>query len=413
MSNEEQQQNKNTKPQRNIQKKFFIYILILIFFIYFINCLKTLPKYRFGYIFKGPRATYHKFRENNVFFKLKNGNIFILGKNTGDDHSYAYQKEDRIIPSEIYNIKTNKIEPVSFPMNIKYHDNAILLEDNKLLLILAYDPNLPEYKSGKSFPYDSMAVVNLDNMKIEKMIKKKVNEKNKPFPNPGKIYLGNNKVIVSNELFDIDKGTSKILKEKNLEKGFRICIPTKENKMLIFVLTSTFNKEALYDNVYEYNYVTEELKQVGKITKRDIPYIKKVSDDKIVIIGGTKPNENFTKLSEIEVYDINTNESKVISNMRIERCTNGWKSGFDVDLFDKKYLFIIGGKCLVEKVYGVKTDKRAGTQSEIVNLETNANYLGPKVDEVYLGQNIIKLNNDNLLIAGSGGDIQIFKQWGK
>lgn len=183
--------------------------------------------------------------------------------------------------------------------------------------------------------------------------------------------------------------------------------------MLIFVLTSTFNKEAIYDNVYEYDYVTEELKHARKITKRDIPYIKKVSDDKIVIIGGTKPNENFTKLSEIEVYDINTNESKVISNMRIERCTNGWKSGFDVDLFDKKYLFIIGGKCPVEKVYGIKTDKRAGTQSEIVNLETNANYLGPKVDEVYLGQNIIKLNNDNLLIAGSGGDIQIFKQWGK
>ena len=39
--------------------------------------------------------------------------------------------------------------------------------------------------------------------------------------------------------------------------------------------------------------------------------------------------------------------------MRIERCTNGWKSGFDVDLFDKKYLFIIGGKCPVEKVYGI------------------------------------------------------------
>lgn len=97
-------------------------------------------------------------------------------------------------------------------MNIKYYDNAILTEDNKLLLILAYNPSLPEYKSGKAFPYDSMAVVNLDNMKIEKMIKKKVNEKNKPFPNPGKIYLGNNKVIVSNELFDIDKGTSKILK---------------------------------------------------------------------------------------------------------------------------------------------------------------------------------------------------------
>lgn len=403
--------NENMEKNSKIFRKELWVLYLTLFILLILPIIFSISKYRFGYIFKGPRATYHKFRTNNVFFKLKDGNIFILGMNIGDDNSHIYAEEDRIIPSEIYNIKTNKIEPVTFPMSIKYYDNAILLEDNKLLLILAYDPNLPEYKNGKAFPYDSMAVVNLDDMKIEKMIKKKVNEKNKPFPNPSKIYLGNNKVIVSDEIFDIDKGTSKILKEKKLEKGYRIGIPTKENKMLIFVLASTFNKKALYDNVYEYDYETEELKFVGQITKREFPYIKKVSDDKILIIGGVNPQNRFMKLSEIEVYDINTNESKVMSNMQIERCTNGWKSGFDVDLFDEKYLFIIGGKCSVEKVYGIKTDKRASTQSEIVNLKTNENYLGPKVDEVYLGQDIIKLNNGNLLIAGRGGDIQIFKQW--
>ena len=384
-----------------------------------------MPQYRFGYIFKGPRTTYHKIRSDDVFFKLKDGNIFILGENTGDDYSsYLYEKEDRIRPSEIYNVEKNKIEPVSFPMNIKYYDNnAILLEDNRLLLILAYDPNLPEYKNGKAYPYDSMAVINLNNMTIEKMIKKKINAKmaektddqNKPFPNMGSVYLGNNKVLISSasqtEFFDIDKGTSKILKDRKPEKGFRVCIPTKENKMLIFVISSTFNNNALYDNVYEYDYLTEEQKLVGKIKKRDIPYIKKISDDKIVIIGGTNPKERFTKLSEIEVYDINTNESKVISNMLVERCTYGSKSGIEAALFNKKYLFIIGGVCSVEKVYGIKTDKRASFQSEIVDLSTNKNYLGPKIKKVRYGQKIISLNDGNLLIARRDGNIQIFKHW--
>ena len=73
-----------------------------------------------------------------------------------------------------YNIKTNTITDVAFPRQIYYRGIGIILENNRILLPFAYDPSKPEYKNKTAYPYDCMAIVDLNNAKVEKLLKKKI-----------------------------------------------------------------------------------------------------------------------------------------------------------------------------------------------------------------------------------------------
>ena len=119
--------------KKNIIGVVLITVILLVMFI------KDVPKYRF--FTKGLELKHKHGSNNQNVFKLDNDNIFILGQNN-DNGDY--------IPSEIYDIKANKVKEIILPKNIHYWDNGLLLNDNKLLITHAYNPNNLKYKDGKS-----------------------------------------------------------------------------------------------------------------------------------------------------------------------------------------------------------------------------------------------------------------------
>ena len=402
------------------KKIIFLSIIVLIGLFYTLNFIKEIPNYKFGYITESKALKYNRYQLHRYIFELNDGNILLLGRNMPSSYpgisDCKYCVNAKFIPSEIYNIKTNTIKEITFPSNIYYIGNGILLKNNKLLLTHAYEFNKPEYKENRAYPYDSIAVINLDNMTVEKVIKKELNKTYKPFPNSFALLFGNNKVLLSQdvkrEVIDLNNNTSKILKDFDLpHKSFNAIIPSKDEKLLLF--NRTYKNDGEFDYVYEYDYLTETIKRVGKVMKRNNDFTKKISDDKIVILGGRHPEQNFKRYNEIEIYDINTNESKIVSNMIIDRCPTA-DDGFDAALFAGRYLFMAGGKCRLETVYGIKTDKNAAVRTEILDLETLNHTLSYKTAYSQRHQTMITLSNGNVLILNPNkGRIRILKQWEK
>ena len=253
-----------------MKKKYFVIAAVLIAIFLLIFTIKEIPKYRFGYFVEGPELKYqHSWAD---VLKLENGNVLILGQNA---HSCPTQEacKDNImpvveIPSEIYNAKTNKIEELRLPNNIRYQAKGILLKDNRLLLTHAYDPSDNSYPKVKKvgetikdidlpYLYDSMAIVNLDVLKVERVLKKKINQKHLPnYKWTSFTLLENNKILIidfSNntmEICNLENNTSKILSNTKINKEFgSVVIAKGKNKALIFGPT-----KLQYDNYTDLKY---------------------------------------------------------------------------------------------------------------------------------------------------------------
>ena len=117
-------------------KKVIIGIIGLIVLLWLIFFIKDIARYRFGYFVEGPELKYEH-RDADVL-KLENGNVLILGQNAHSCPTPEACKDNIMpvveIPSEIYNAKTNKIEELRLPNNIRYQAKGILLKNNRLLL---------------------------------------------------------------------------------------------------------------------------------------------------------------------------------------------------------------------------------------------------------------------------------------
>lgn len=242
----------------------------------------------------------------------------------------------------------------------------------------------------------------------------------------------NNKVFILDnknkaiEIHNLEKNTSKLLTNLPLNiSGYIAIIPTKPNRILLFGennLSKEKEQNIRYgdlDNVYEYDDATSTIKPVGKTMRRWSPIVKKINKNKILIMSGQVylPTGKVTKVKEIEIYDIDTNSSKIVANINIERCNIiPESSGFNGANFGKDKFLIIGGLCDINSLYKATTNSDPTRQSEILDLKTYNIQLGPKTPKKVTGQKMITLDNGNIFISSSRriGDsktVQIFKQW--
>lgn len=371
---------------------------------------------RYVYVESGPNLKYYHNGRYTSYIKLDDGNILILGNNLYTDKF----KQNSL--SEIYDVNTNSVKELHFPFEneLYFMSNGKLLKNNRLLLTDAYMPNKNEYIEGKAFPYDSMAIINLNNMKIEKIIRKKINETFSPGTNEYYLLFDNNKIYTRQysetehkykaEIIDLENDSSKILNDINLPEDLYNIIPIKRNKLL-FITHGYKENSDNYDYVYEYNTDTEQLKKVGKVIKRIFPVVKKINDNEIIIAGGTNENRN-KRYNEIEIYNINTNESQVIANLQIERCTTSI-DGFNVVKLGENKLLILNGSCSRNEIFPSYSKLDPGRRPEILNMENHNIALGPILKLPYRNYvEAITLDNGNVFVS-SGNFIHIYKQKGK
>jgi len=425
----------DNKTKINNKKKWLVVIAGIIAIITIFNVANTLWLSRFGYFVEGPELKYEH-RDADIL-KLENGNVLILGQNA---HSCPTQEacKDNImpvveVPSEIYNAKTNKIEELRLPNNIRYQAKGILLKNNRLLLTHAYDPSDNRYPKIKKvgeltkdikppYLYDSMAIVNLDTMRIEKVVKKRINEKHIPdYKWTSFTLLKNNKILIidfSNnliEIYDLEKNTSKILSNTKINKNFgSIVVPIDANKALIFGSTRLRSEEdpnleyGELDDVLEYDDKTEVINPVGKVIRRDFPLVKKINNNEILIMGGSFDGK--WDLREIEKYNIATNNSEIIAKLRQERDfeITTYATSFNGALINNRYFLIAGGS------FGGKPLEITRKTTEILDLQDSSIIRGANMYKRQANYKIMPLENGNILLIGSkdltnSRKIQIFK----
>ncbi len=418
-----------------LMKKFLIWVIRLvgiIGLIWLILFIKDIPRYRFGYFVEGPELKYEH-RGADVL-KLENGNVLILGQNSHFCPTQDSCKDNIMpvveVPSEIYNTKANKIEELRLPNNIRYQAKGILLKNNRLLLTHAYDPSDNRYPKTKKvgeltkdikppYLYDSMAIVNLDTLKVEGIIKKQINKIKGYDPN---WYFGENFTFLSNsnvlmidfdnaaiEVFDIQKENSKLVNIEIPTSIYSTVIAKDKNKVLIFGENNLKNKTKQnaqpgnMDNVYEYDIVTEKLKPAGKVLRRDNTTAIKINNNEILIVGSAEVNT----AKEIEIYNIQNKSSKIIGELKETRVS--FRAETDKLSINKinNNIFLVAGGHRPNYTFDIflKT-------AEIIDLNTNIISGGPNLKYIPVAIQSARLNNGNILLLQndrSNKTTQIFK----
>ncbi len=399
-------------------KKYINFKFKCIFYGTVIFCIIMLSfcvyKLRFGYFIDGPYMNYnHKILTD--ILPLNNGNILILGSNCHTNlHNHGSIDDMKIMetPFEIYNIEKNKFTAFTLEKFIAYQPMGLLLKNNKLLLTFAYDYKDDKYsnysaKMEPPYPYDSMAIVDLDTKKIEKIIQKKINKHNQPnFQYTSFTLLGNGKILIIDflnkiaEIYDPDNNSSEILNIKvNKEPGSKV-IAKGNNQALIFGTTNSlpekFEQLSYYseDSVEEYDDTNKTLKTVGKTLRRKDPSILEISQDEIIIFGGeiNTSQKIYNIVNEIEIYNNKANKSKIIARFNEKRKYEQNKTSFSGNTINNKLFLITGG---VSGEYPFRIIKKS---SEIVDLNTGNIYKGPKMKKAHAYHQMVKLKKGNILI---------------
>ncbi len=365
-------------------KKIIIGVIGLIAVVWLIFFIKDIPKYRFGCFVEGPELKYEH-RDADIL-KLENGNVLILGQNA---HSCPTQEacKDNImpvveVPSEIYNAKTNKIEELRLPNNIRYQAKGILLKNNRLLLTYAYDPNNNSYPKVKKlvettkdikppYLYDSMAVVNLDTLKVEKVLKRK---------------LDNNILLNSiiNEIYINNQDIADLLFANAPSKIFWYERTTLNNNEVIFISDSNKNDNSgdKY-TIYKYDNLIKKITSSKLETNLEASIVQKLNTQEVLIIYS---NNSFSREHPIKIYNAKTNKIKTIAYMPKSRCDLNGAS------LNNRYFLIIGGhNCSYPFTRYYKN-------SLILDLNKNKLYNSAKLPYDVDKPSMVSLNNNNVLI---------------
>ena len=393
--------------------KAVVFVVIVIFFIY--QTVNWVITHRMGYFVRGENFKYRHPPSITNLVKMDDGNVLVVGNNT---------EHEGYFPGELYNVKTNAITDVAFPRQIYYRGIGIILENNRILLPFAYDPSKPEYKNKTAYPYDCMAIVDLNNAKVEKLLKKKIaNEEQYITKAIHHIPLFDKYKVI---LFDLNKDRMEVYDTKNecsriinlppeMRRNLIRAIPVEENRILIFCSRGA-DKSTETDIVWEYNDTTKAIKKVGKRKKGDIIAIAKINPEEIAILNYRGISKDKTRIiNEIEIYNIKHNTSKTIASLT---------TNFNYDLPGREYngarygdnhFVVAGGRCEMGKVLGYK-DGQTMRKSEIVDLKTYKTYVGPKTAHYIAGHQMITLDNGDVFIslsrsAGVSTEIQILKKW--
>lgn len=442
-------------------KKFLIFIAIATCIAFIFDFVKSIPQYRFGYFVSGPVINNptedDPLHSIGQALKLQSGDVIILGSN---DHKSPYKNSwsiDNLVIkedfSQIYNHKKNLFEYFKLPNNIVYWPEGMMLDNNRLLLTFAYNLNgnikYSEYGSNMEppYPYDSIAIINLQAGKVEKILRKKINKDKQPYRNSAIFtLLGNRKLLITDnsnngyiEIYNLETGLSKLIKNPHL-KNIEAVIAKGENKALMFGQTMVSENKYKYvefrgelDGVLEYDDTNETIRPVGKALWRSRFFAKKASKDKIIIFGGKieakcpnskkvylnggnsgtytiKPPCDTYDIREIEIYDTNTNKSKIVAELMQGRMTYQETTFNGMPLNDRYFLFAGGEKYSQGSVLMQGRHKT----TEVLDLKTGKIYKGPEMKMGISNFDMTKLNNGDILITKTGRiydgrSTQIFK----
>lgn len=377
-------------------KRFLTWVLVLICLaalILLVFFIKNKQKYEFGYFSKKIELKY--IPQNEIL--LPNNNILFLGSRKLDcpdiihpsgaiqETTHCKQKQIFENPFELYEPKTNKIATLGNIKDYLYKSEGVLLKNNRILLIYAYNPNSDNYPKDDTaweyrdylnkkdtwayeyylknleppYVYDSMIIVNLDTMKVEKEIKKKINETNMINPySTGFTILDNNKLLIIDaedkigEVYDFETDKSEVIKNIDIDiDKMDALIPLTDGEALLFgsmVPEDPKNEQEKFSKVYKFSYTTKTFKPVGKTINRYGSIIKKVDDNRIIILGGksagAKGDTGFS-LPEIEIFNTKTNESKVVARLSETPCYLQYRgNSFNGAMIDDKHFLIAGGQ---------------------------------------------------------------------
>jgi len=390
-------------------KELYILGLSIILFIGIYIWILLCGVYSIGYFIKGPDMNVeHSYRAS--ILELDDGNILVLGEN----------EPDSSIPSEIYDIKSNKFKYYDLIKDSLYYlPEGVLLDNNKLLLLYVNDPHTKYKKEDNANFYNSMAIVDLNSGKVEKYVSKKINQKYKLNNYTKYAKLGNGNIIIvdfSNkvaEIYNPTTNSSKLINLKYEIAPYAEMVPIMENKLLIFggYLENNYIKN---NDVVEYKDNEVEIISVGNALPRQCSIISKISDNKIIIAGGVSRIMQGFYTQEIELYDISTNESDIIGKFTEHRQTREmyFPSYSGVKLSDRYYITAGGNRA-----YGSFGSDSNST--DIIDLKNNVVKRGPKMIYRTSDFKMIKLINGDVLCISTGfsPDIpyrqrtQILKTW--
>ncbi len=403
-----------------VNKKKVIISLVVIVLVTGFCLIKELPKYRFGYFVEGPEMKYE--HGSDAVFKLKDGNILFLG-NLG---SFNVHNRD-YTQTEIYDYKNNKFIIINMPKDFLYLADGLLLKNNKLLLTCVSDLKNPAVipdnfgnKDNDVFAYNKMTIINLDTMKVEKILTKHL-----PLNECGAYarftLLGDNKIFIIYknlqneiyvEIYDLKNNTSKILNKKySYKKSYYDSqeLAVDNNKVLIFNTNGTVEK---YDDV------KNEISVVGNIIPRKNFVLQKLNNKEVAILGGNNciyrsnanPKYSCQDIQDVEIYNLDTNKVRRVGNLMVERSGSASSSNkyyFGTSLFKNNLIFIAGGSLPYYNNFGSNALKSA----EIFNYQTGKSYRLPDMPYRLQNSKIFTLDNGDILITDFHKKTVLFKTW--
>lgn len=367
---------------------FKIAIIIVITFVIIFSAF-NLKQCQFGYFIKGP-IMQHTHNKSDII-TLNNGDILILGTN-----EYKVSKNSKLpklvkqIPFEIYSLNENKFIDYKLPIDLAYLPKGLLLNNNQLLLTFASD------LKTTNISYSSMAIINLQTKKIEKIIPKKINKQFEPnYENTNFTLLNNGEILIIDfknqisEIYNPQTNISKILDIKFDKQYVSKVIAQGKNKALIF---------DNYGNVQEFDASTKKLKVVGKYSGRENSILERINSNEILLLGGNEYPFSFTvphgNGQEIEIYNTETNTSKVICKLQKKRNYNYRNkiSSFAVTPINNRYYLISGGQSN-STVWSIQLKS-----TEILDLKNNKIIKGPNMKSPHFNHKMVPLKNGDILI---------------
>lgn len=365
-------------------KKYLLYALLALLII--IVLAIKFPQYKFGYFTNAGQLNFE--HANADIFLLKNNNILILGNSFEN------------IPSEIFNIKTQKSSLYTFHDSLKYTSDGVLLNNTQLFLFKTCIKN----DCGNSIIY------NLESNTIDYVFNKTFGDK-KTLQNY--LLLNNKNVFYTatiykdgdhyNELglFDIHKKTYKSSKI-NIELHSTKSVQLNDNEILLINVNSA----------YIYNINSQKLKTLdfpyGKIANNK-SNIQRISNllkikDKIYILMYLVDDNLIDNYNLALMYDIKTKKFSQVSASSILRDYDcfGDKNVSNIIALDNNLLLITGGlkppNRLISLLQGHEVMK---TSAEIYDVNNDRYYNIVNMPVAKSAHKSLMLDNgDILIIAG-------------
>ncbi len=389
--------------RKNINFKYLVIILFIILLIIFMfiklskNVSQDVSKNHFGY-FESVATLNYNHPDADVI-NLSDNKILILGNDI------------KGIPSEIYDPESNEVKYFIFKDNLFISQRGLALNDHKILLINTCNPIIS--KCNINTFYDFKNNITVYDLKSKKIVN------NYTFKNFDNLIIedylcledGNVFFILSNHqikqeaeyyflLYDIQKNNINILQKLPKlyrPKGIRI----NNDEILIFQDNSTILKYNIKKNTL--------ISTNSKTALFNCSYTK--IGNKVLILGTIDSNNNkFNQLYDIDQDKIIDTPPMQFDRTYAELNTSG-KTRYRTVPINSHQILITGGRRNPKSYFGYRGIDI--DSAEIYDINTNAFKTIDKSIYTHDSSELIKLDNNNILLIGGttnkAGGIEIFQ----